>query len=171
MYDYTFKICLFGDGGVGKTTLTTRYLKGLFKPSIAMTIGINFYNKSVVIDDKSISLQIWDIGGEKQFRDLFPSYLNGAHSGLFMIDITRYSTLNNVDNWIKILKEGIKDPIPIMLVGGKKDLEKKRVIEKEIAEEVVERFSFIEYMECSAKTGYNIEEIFFRITKTMIDNV
>ena len=171
MYDYIFKICLFGDGGVGKTTLTTRYLKGLFKPSIAMTIGINFYNKSVVIDDKSISLQIWDIGGEKQYRDLFPSYLNGAHSGLFMIDITRYSTLNNVDNWIEILKEGIKDPIPIMLIGGKKDLEKKRVIEKEIAEEVVERFSFIEYMECSAKTGYNIEEIFFRITKTMIDNV
>ncbi len=171
MYDYTFKLCIFGDGGVGKTTLTTRFLKSLFKPSMVMTVGTNFYNKIVEIDGKSIGLQIWDFGGEKQYRDLFPSYIRGANSGLFMFDITRYSSLKNVDEWIEALKEGIKDPLPIILVGGKNDLEENRIIEKETAEEVVKRFDFLDYIECSAKTGYNVEEIFFRIAKLMKDNV
>jgi len=167
LFDYTFKLCIFGDGGVGKTTLTNRYLKGFFKSSMAKTIGTNFYSKTVEIDGKSIGLPIWDFGGEKEYRNLFPSYIMGANGGLFMFDITRYSSLINVNKWIETMKEGVKDPLPIILIGGKKDIEENRTVDNEMVEEVVNKFGFLEYIECSAKTGYNVEEIFFKITKTM----
>jgi len=171
LFDLTFKLCIFGDGGVGKTTLTNRYLKGLFKPSMSMTVGTNFYSKTVELDGKTIGLQIWDFGGERQYRSLFPTYVKGSSGGLFMYDITRYSSLKNVDEWMNTLNEGLDTPIPIIIVGGKNDLEENRTIKTEMAEEVVNKFSFLDHMECSAKTGDNVEEIFLKITKTMKEMV
>ena len=170
MYDYTFKMCIFGDGGVGKTTLTTRYLKGLFKPSITMTIGTNFYNKEITLNGKSILLQIWDFGGERQYRTLFPTYVNGSSGAIFMYDITRFSSLKNATEWMDTLKEGLEEPIPIIAVGGKLDLENNRTVKLSAIEEVVKQHSFLDHIECSSKTGERVEEVFIKITQTMLDN-
>ena len=163
-------MCIFGDGGVGKTTLTTRYLKGLFKPSITITIGTNFYNKEINLNGKSILLQIWDFGGERQYRTLFPTYVNGSSGGVFMYDITRFSSLKNVTEWMDTLKEGLEEPIPIIAVGGKLDLEINRTVKLSAIEEVVEQYSFLDHIECSSKTGERVEEVFIKITQTMLDN-
>ena len=64
----TFKICIFGDGGVGKTTLVQRYVTGQFSQSTKMTIGVDIVTKQVQIEDWFVTLQIWDFGGEARFR-------------------------------------------------------------------------------------------------------
>ena len=64
----TFKICIFGDGGVGKTTLVQRYVTGQFSQSTKMTIGVDIVTKHVQIEDWFVTLQIWDFGGEERFR-------------------------------------------------------------------------------------------------------
>jgi len=78
MADLAFKLCIFGDGGVGKTTLTERYLMGLFTEDTKMTLGTNFYQKNIVVKGLLVNLQIWDFGGEEQFRTLFPNYIRGS---------------------------------------------------------------------------------------------
>lgn len=55
-----FKIVMVGERGVGKTSLLMRYDRGVFCKTYAVTIGIECFNKEVVIDSEKIGLQIWD---------------------------------------------------------------------------------------------------------------
>ncbi len=170
--DVMFKICLFGDGGVGKTTLLGRYLTGLFTSSQTITIGVDFHVKKIDVDDKTVLLQIWDFAGEKRFRFLLPSYILGASGGIFMYDITRYSSLKNFPEWINIFKNGFvgaKDkPLPIIMVGGKLDLSFKRAVPTKEAFDLAKTNKLFGYIECSAKDGRNIEDIFTEIAKLML---
>ena len=102
---FKFKICIFGDGGVGKTTLTQRYMTGIFQEKYQLTIGMDFYLKKLEIDGNEVSLQIWDFAGEEKFRFLMPGALSGAHAAIFMYDLSRYGTIENLNDWISLFKE------------------------------------------------------------------
>ena len=110
--DYSFKICIFGDGGGGKTTLVQRYLTGSFFEDLKMTMGVDFFLKKVKVNDYLVKLQIWDFGGEERYRFLAPHYFAGATGGIFMYDISRYSSLNHLHNWLHVLNEQIQK-VPI----------------------------------------------------------
>ena len=171
--DVIFKICIFGDGGVGKSTLVKRYLSGLFDESTSMTIGLDCYSKKLEFKDITVSLQIWDFAGEKRFRFLLPSYVSGASGGIFMYDITRTTSLNNFTDWLNVFRNGFnvknhETKLPIMMVGGKLDLSEKRSIPRKFAEEIVENENLFSYIECSAKTGENVEDIFQEIAKYLL---
>ncbi len=171
--DLMFKVCIFGDGGVGKTTLIGRYLKGVFQSNSEITIGVDFHIKKLEILDKRVTLQIWDFAGEDRFRFLLPSYVLGASGGIFMYDITRYSSLKNFQDWLKIFKQGYKGPItnlPIIMVGSKLDLEYKRAVSRNDAYELAKANDLFGYIECSSKDGQNVEEVFAEIGRLMIKN-
>ncbi|MFX1490309.1 MAG: Rab family GTPase, partial [Promethearchaeota archaeon] len=103
MYDATYKVVIFGDAGCGKTTLTQRFLTNLFKSDTRMTIGVDFEVKSMDINAKKVKLQIWDFGGEERFRFLLPTYVRGANGALFMYDVTNYSSLAHIDDWLLVV--------------------------------------------------------------------
>jgi Ras-related protein Rab-2A len=168
-----YKLCIFGDGGVGKTTLTHRFLQGVFKEDYHLTIGMDFYLKKIEINDKIISLQIWDFAGEEKFRFLLPSAIMGANGALFMYDITRYQTFNNLDNWLSVFNETIKKEgllVSTILVGSKIDLAENRAVSIEEAMRYNKERKFQDFIECSSKTGENVETIFKRIGEIMIKN-
>lgn len=172
MQDVLFKVCIFGDGGVGKTTLVNRYLTGLFKGDTRVTIGINFHLKKLEMDGKKVSLQIWDFAGERRFRSLFPNFVRGANGGIFMYDITRYSSLKNISEWLKIFKESSKNEeqeIPLMMVAGKLDLEFKRTVSRKYGLETARYNGFHGFVECSAKSGHNVEVSFKTIARIMME--
>src|SRR5271157_1218363 len=77
-YSYTFKILMMGAGSVGKTALCEKYVTGLWNPLTQLTIGVDFHIKTMKIDDKTVKLQIWDMGGEDRFRFLLSTYCLGA---------------------------------------------------------------------------------------------
>lgn len=163
----TFKVCLFGDGGVGKTTLTQRYVSGHFNMSTKMTIGVDIATKIVEIKDWRITLQIWDFGGEDRFRFFLPAYARGSFAGIFMYDITRYSTLMDFDTWMDVFQKGIdfkSNPIPIIMVGGKIDLDHKRGVLYEEAFNFALSRNIFTLIECSSKNGDNVELIFKLVT-------
>ena len=57
-----FKIIVIGDSNVGKTCLTFRFCGGKFLARSEATIGVDFREKTVQIEDETIKLQIWDTG-------------------------------------------------------------------------------------------------------------
>jgi len=174
--DALFKVIVFGDGGVGKTTLVKRYLEGYFEETTKMTVGMDFFVKHVEVDGKKVTLQIWDFGGEERFRFLLPSYVSGASGGIFMYDITRLMSLNHIDEWLEIFsseysKKYSQDTLPVIMVGGKKDLEYKRSVKIEEAEQVQDEQNCFKLMECSSKTGENVEEVFIELSRELLKRI
>ena len=74
MYDADYKTILFGDAGVGKSTLTQGYLTNLFVSDTTMTIGVDFAVKSLEVDGKKVILKIWKFGDEERFRFLLSTH-------------------------------------------------------------------------------------------------
>ncbi|MHA2430685.1 MAG: Rab family GTPase [Promethearchaeota archaeon] len=166
MYDAIFKIVIFGDAGSGKTTLTKRLMTNLFISDTQMTIGVEFVIKTIYIDGKEIKLQIWDFGGEERFRFLLPKYIRGASGGILMYDITDNTSLLHVEDWLSVIHE-TGEVFPIILIGGKSDLEAYRQISSEEGLEVAKSNDLNEFFECSSKTGENVEKVFEILARLM----
>ena len=132
-----------------------------------MSIGVDFFFKSLEIDDFNAKLQIFDIKDEKRFRFLSSAYVKGANGGIIMYDITNHSSFKNIPEWSFIVKENAGE-IPIILVGGKSDLAENRKVSSEKAIQISNSLDFNAYIECSSKTGENVEEIFETLTKLML---
>ncbi|TFG23464.1 MAG: GTP-binding protein [Promethearchaeota archaeon] len=174
LYSATFKICIFGNGGVGKTTLIQKYISGRFDQTTKMTLGVDILTKRIMMDKWNVTLQIWDFGGEERFRFFLPAYARGSFGGIYMYDITRYNSLLDFDDWITIFKKGAgyeQNPIPIIMVGGKLDLEEKRAIFFEDAHNFSRARNINDVIECSSKTGQNIELIFKYLCYRIMKNI
>jgi len=155
MQSATFKICIFGAGGVGKTTLIQRYIIGHFRESTKMTIGADILIKELEINNWKVRLQIWDFGGEARFRFFLPPYARGAFAGIFMYDITRYNSLLDFDEWMKIFMKGASFD---------------RTISSEDASYFAQNRNVFKIIECSSKSGQNVELIFEVISKEIMEN-
>lgn len=136
-----------------------RYITDQFDLDLGETMGVNIRIKKLKINDTKITLQIWDIVGEKRLKIMFPIYVRGSSAGIFMYDITHKISLNNIDNWLQIYKN-INPQRPVIMVGGKLDLQQMRAVSIEEAMSISKTYDFYDYIECSAKTGENIGNIF-----------
>lgn len=166
-YNKTFKLVIAGDGGVGKTSLTNKFITGVFTDSTKITIGVEFFVKDLDVEGLGrVRLQIWDFGGEERFRFLLPTYVKGANGILFLFSITDMLTLAHLDDWLGILRA--YDPtLPIMLAGAKADLKHMRKVQTHEAIEIAKSRGCKGYVEVSAKTGENVEASFKTISKLM----
>ncbi|TFG03007.1 MAG: GTP-binding protein [Promethearchaeota archaeon] len=168
-YDYTFKVLLLGDASVGKTSFTKRYCYNIFNPSERLTIGVDFHVKLVELQNKKIKLQIWDVGGEERFRFLLPTYCLGANAAFLLYDITRPQTLDNISEWVNIVRQKGGE-IPIMLVGSKIDLaEDQREITREFGIQIAEKHKMASFGEISSKTGQNVSKTFELLTELTLE--
>jgi len=170
LYDATFKIIIFGDAGTGKVTLTQRFLTNLFVSDQTMTIGVDFEVKSLSVDGQKVKLQIWDFGGEERFRFLLPTYVRGARGGIFIYDITNYSSLAHIDDWLSVIRKEIKaeDIFPIIVVGNKAHLVNDREVPSAEAIKIAKSRGVSGFIEVSAKTGENVEKAFEALTRLML---
>lgn len=166
MYDAIFKVVIFGDAGSGKTALTKRFMTNLFLPDTQMTIGVDFVVKTINVGGNEIKLQIWDFGGEERFRFLLPKYIRGASGGILMYDITDYASLFHVEDWLSVIRK-TGEVFPTILVGGKNDLEEYRQIPFEEGLETSKSNNLDDFIECSSKTGKNIDKIFENLARIM----
>lgn len=166
-----YKICIFGESGVGKTTLARRYLNGYFEEDIKLTMGAELFVKYIIVKNIRVVLQIWDFGGEDDFKFLLPLYSSGSSGGIFMFDLSNKASLNRIDGWVEIFKKGLassESRIPILMVGGKLDLQDQINLTKREAKSIVKEHNLYEYIECSSKTGKNVEIIFETLVRDIL---
>ena len=67
--DYTFKVLIIGESGVGKTAILERYCDNVFNEQLLSTVGVDFKAKFVTVDGKTIKIQLWDTGLLKLYSE------------------------------------------------------------------------------------------------------
>ena len=130
-YDYLFKVVLIGDSGVGKSNLLSRFTRNEFNLESKSTIGVEFATKSINVDGKVVKAQIWDTAGQERYRAITSAYYRGAVGALLVYDISKHITFENVERWLKELRDHAEPNIVVMLVGNKSDLRHRRTVPTE----------------------------------------
>ena len=166
-YDILFKIILVGDTSVGKTNIINKYIKNEFREDFYATIGVEFSHKIFVVENRKIKAQIWDTAGQERYKAITRAYYKGAKGAFIVYDITRKESFENVTKWAEQLKSTADKNLTIIIVGNKTDLEDQRQITKEEAAKFGEDHSFNFFLETSAKTGFNAQNIFIRAAKEL----
>jgi Ras-related protein Rab-11A len=161
-YDYLFKVVLIGDSGVGKSNLLSRFTRNEFSLESKSTIGVEFATRSINVDSKLIKAQIWDTAGQERYRAITSAYYRGAVGALLVYDITRHVTFENVERWLKELKDHTDSNIVVMLVGNKSDLRHLRAVSADDGQSFSEKEGLF-FMETSALESTNVENAFKQI--------
>jgi small GTP-binding protein len=166
---YKFKIVLFGSANCGKTSLILRFIKDTFSLDLKQTIGTNFLIKDVEIENTSVRMLIWDIGGQSAFSAMRNIYFKGSQGAIGVYDITTPESLLRLPGWINTLNKAA-GKVPLVVIGNKVDLSPDgRRVSKEDAEDLTNRLNATHY-ETSAKTGQNVEELFNSIAESCLEN-
>ena len=121
-------VVLIGDSGVGKSNLLSRFTRNEFNLESKSTIGVEFATRSIQVDNKTIKAQIWDTAGQERYRAITSAYYRGAVGALLVYDIAKHLTYENVERWLKELRDHADNNIVIMLVGNKSDLRHLRAV-------------------------------------------
>ena len=158
-YDLILKLVLIGDSGVGKTNILSRYNNNEFSLATQPTVGVEFGNKVIKKENKSIKLQLWDTAGQERYKAITNAFYKGSKGAFVVYDITRKSSFLNIDKWIGELKTNGSEDILIILVGNKTDLEDKREVSTDEGEKKAKQYG-IAFCETSALQGKNIEHAF-----------
>ena len=170
MYEFIFKVVIFGEAGCGKTSLRKRFITNVFNSNCQRTIGVDFETKGIDLDGREVKLMIWDFAGGKNFRFMFPHFIYGVMGGFLMYDISNSSSFSRMSKWLSLIN-GTKQRFPIILLGGKSDLDDLREISKREGKKFAKSMNLNEFIECSSKTCENVKESFATLTRIMLNRM
>ncbi|MCK4717778.1 MAG: GTP-binding protein, partial [Thermoplasmata archaeon] len=162
------KVCLLGEGAVGKTSLIRKYVYDAFDDEYIKSIGAKVTKKRLEIPESNtmLTLMISDILGQMSNEDLHTSYLHGLRGAILVCDLTRRDTFKALERWIRIVHRVAEAP-PMVIMGNKHDLtDKIEVKEAELA--MLARKLGGVYFLASAKTGENVEKAFDLLGRKMV---
>ena len=165
-----YKIVLIGDINVGKTSILSRFRYGSFESDYMPTLGIDFFSKNLFFEDKTIRLILWDTAGQERFRSLIPSYLKNADCIIIVFDITNKESFLSLNKWLTDAKNNASENTIYVICGNKIDLKERRTVNENEINEYIEKNTGVIYMECSAKNGQGIKDLFNVIAKNLGEN-
>lgn len=164
------KICLLGDGGVGKTSLVYRFIQNRFSTDFKSTLGVNLLKHEVVFNNLRITVQLWDLGGQDKYEGLRKLYLDGSQGALLVFDKTNKASFENLNKWVGSFREIRGPDKPLLLIGNKLDLKEFIVVDDTTAKGYADSNN-IEYISTSAKTGEKVESAFKSLIENVIKNI
>ncbi|KNC97035.1 GTP-binding protein rhoA [Spizellomyces punctatus DAOM BR117] len=173
------KLVIVGDGAGGKTSLLIRYSKNHFPEEYVPTVFEN-YVADVVVDNRHVELALWDTAGQEDYDRLRPLSYSDSHVILICFAIDSPDSLDNVETkWITEVLHFCAG-LPVVLVGCKKDLRNDartrenlaRVRQSPVTPEqgyaMAQKIGAYRYLECSAKTGEGVTQIFEHATRAAL---
>ena len=164
-----YKIITLGDSFAGKSCIVNRFVQNEFE-NLSNTIGVDFFAKDFTFKDTTIKLQIYDTSGQEQFKSITANYYKRADGILFVFDLTREETFQNIQFWINEMKDQSDDftKVGLVLLGNKSDLVDAKKVEIKEGMALANTLG-TKYFETSAQSGYNIQEAFQFLVEDIIN--
>ena len=166
------KICLLGDGAVGKTSLIRKFVFDSFDDKYIMTFGTKVSKKEVTINrngqEFNMTFLIWDILGQRVHDNVHSAYYQGAAGAFIVCDATRLETLQHMEDWINVFR-GVNNDAPVVLLANKSDLVAEMKYGQNELGEVASRYN-MKFHLTSAKTGAHVEDSFLELGNEVIDS-
>ena len=164
------KFIFVGLNGVGKTSLINQYLDKTFTENYLMTIGSDKTMKNIKIDGKEVTLEICDTTGHEEYRKINEIFMKNTDIALIVYDITKRESFEELNNWIKSVKEINNNKNVIFgIAANKSDLYEQKVINKKEGEEFAKNNNTL-FFETSAKDYDSVENVFIKLTKEYLKN-
>ena len=157
---------MVGAFATGKTSLVAKFVYSIFSDKYQTTVGVKIDRKTVKIKEQELNLILWDLYGEDEFQKLRTSYLRGSSAFLLVVDGTRKSTLQTALE-LQQRVEGSIGKVPFILVLNKWDLQDEWELDSESIEAIENQGWTV--IKTSAKTGLNVEEIFYTLATKILE--
>jgi len=171
------KMCMIGDFGVGKTSLIRRFVDRQFSDQYLSTVGVKISRKDIILENTkrqenvTAQLLIWDLEGHTKFKGIAPTYLQGASGVLIVADVSRSETVERISEHIQLFSS-VNPKGSIIVALNKVDLidEEKLALLVEMSH-AIGQDKVIAVCTTSAKTGKDVDEIFYKLAYTMVEQV
>ena len=156
----SMKIIVIGNGQVGKSTLTIKFVKNIFTTQYKQTLGVDFLNikKYIKKIDQEIDFYIWDTAGQDNYNAITRRYYRGADACLIVFSINDRNSFNQVKSWHQKMSQECGN-IPAALVMSKIDLKDDIKVSNEEAENLSKELK-LKLFKVSSKEGIQVEECF-----------
>lgn len=168
-------MCMVGDFGVGKTSLIRRFVDRQFSDQYLSTVGVKISRRNIELlgvkqqEKQDVQLLIWDLEGHTKFKSIAPSYLQGSGGALVVADVSRPETIERLIEHIQLFSS-INPKGNIIIALNKLDLVDEEKLAKmvEIAEATAPDKVLATYT-TSAKTGKDVDDIFYKLAYKMVE--
>ncbi|CAG5117219.1 unnamed protein product [Candidula unifasciata] len=167
--DGVLKIILIGSSGVGKTSLLQRFTDDSFSENGKPTIGVDFEIKTVQVQGRQVTLQMWDTAGQEKFKNVVAPFYRNADGVILVYNITNMDSFSDIQSWFTEVQRYNTRCSLGLLVGNKHDLMFRRVLDPQMAIALANRLG-MSYLETSAKHSTNVCELFNAMAEFLLQN-
>uniref|UniRef100_A0A2K6KPE9 Ras-related protein Rab-23 n=1 Tax=Rhinopithecus bieti TaxID=61621 RepID=A0A2K6KPE9_RHIBE len=154
--EVAIKMVVVGNGAVGKSSMIQRYCKGIFTKDYKKTIGVDFLERQIQVNDEDVRLMLWDTAGQEEFDAITKAYYRGAQACVLVFSTTDRESFEAVSSWREKVVAEVGD-IPTVLVQNKIDLLDDSCIKNEEAEALAKRLK-LRFYRTSVKEDLNVNE-------------
>lgn len=167
-----FHITVLGSSAVGKSSLIQQYVKSCFPDDYNPTYEAN-YRKDLMVGSIPCALEIIDTAGQEHNPTLLNSLISKADGFLLVFDLTYAPSFDELQNY----RERIMDvkasqrarKVSYIIVGNKLDIETQRAVSTAKGRALAEKWG-CSYVEISARTKANLDEMFSIVIRMIIDS-
>ncbi|XP_033118669.1 ras-related protein Rab-23-like [Anneissia japonica] len=156
--EIAIKVIVVGNGAVGKSSMIQRYCKGIFTADYKKTIGVDFLEKQIEVNDEEVRMMLWDTAGQEEFDAITKSYYRGAQACVLAFSTVDRDSFEAIESWKRKVEEEVLS-IPMVLIQNKIDLVDEAVLEPEEAEALAKRLK-LRFYRTSVKENLNVEDVF-----------
>ena len=164
------KVVLLGESGVGKTSILTKFVTGIFPKLVMVSTTSSYVSKNIKVDENYIvKLKLWDTAGQERYRSLAKIFYQNAAAAILVYDIRSLHSFNEIKNyWANEIKSNSPKDIIIAICANKSDEYLEQEVPTQEGKNLAKELNAI-FMCTSAKEGTGIEDLFNLIATKFIE--
>ncbi|XP_050402655.1 ras-related protein Rab-23 [Patella vulgata] len=167
--EIAIKVVVVGNGAVGKSSMIQRYCKGIFTKDYKKTIGVDFLERQIEVNNEDVRLMLWDTAGQEEFDAITKAYYRGAQGCVLAFSTVDRDSFEAIETWKKKVEDEVGQ-INMVIVQNKIDLIDEAVVHSDEAEALAKKLR-LRFYRTSVKENLNVDEVFRYLSEKYLEEL